>query len=827
MCIERIKKLFKRITKQDFEKNENLSISHSQKSKGNEVKKLVQIEDNKKKVCNNDHPTIKLHIESSKFINSNSRKQVGVSKTYNTIKIDKKPPKLENYYEPSLYIGNNHWKLFSSLFNQAVSEIKIITGSISYKALSLLLTYVQKEVKVKILTGRGRNYGRIFQMLNVQQESVKRCQSLHAKICIIDDKTMIIGSSNITKGSLGDYKGHSGNLEADILIKDKDMINSASILFEILWKEKKNIDLLQNDSGFISSAFGIPLKLKNLILEAKEEIVIIVPPFFQKSMNLKSIPKYIRELNPKVRLKIIIPHRIGESNIDGLEELQKFHKTEVILVKDNLHCKIYMFDEKIAIISSLNLYLRAWIRNLESGVITKDENTINKIKEWIYHLEMNQAPIHIVKTSDGGNNGGIVEDFIEKIYFRFKTEGNLLIPELRLEILNELGLKKEKLESLKPNKSHEIKTKISLKIKTPKIEILPEIFGAYELTEKKRVVLIVERSKLFLKLDEYYSKLKEIYESKKILYDYAIQDKKRRDNFNSQVQVYKNEREKLLEKIRGIKVEKKETKNKNRIEFLKNELIKIKHQVNKLWNEQSKLVEQSQNYHEEYTLKLKEIRNIKNLKNKYKNSIKRIKERINKINIKLIKLKRTEEISDLDQEVIIEDLFNYLIACPYKSKHEIKWYFVDFAIDYRIYLDINLLFKVFHLAFKTKNPIRTAGHFFKLISIISKVFEKRFMQTVHKFFKNMILSRGGSGLEIKDKHQFVKYKNIFLESFGFPAPDSEKIIESIIKHKKSLNRVINEDIYFKRILNIFQDNESETLVKLVKIVKKKKKKRFS
>jgi len=84
-------------------------------------------------------------------------------------------------FEPFIYFGNDHWKLFSSVFHKAEREIKIITGSVSDTALSLLLDNVKENVDVKILTGRGRGYENIFLMKNIGMNNIKKCTRLHGK----------------------------------------------------------------------------------------------------------------------------------------------------------------------------------------------------------------------------------------------------------------------------------------------------------------------------------------------------------------------------------------------------------------------------------------------------------------------------------------------------------------------------------------------------------------------------------------------------------------------------------------------------------------------
>ncbi len=825
MCVEDIKKFFKR--KVNRNKNSINKLNDVTVVKpGNNISEPELNESQIHVSMVKNDILIKEPLKTfSGSNNSNDLHKIKKTKTRRTKKPISLPPRITRNYEPSAYIGRDHWMLFSSLFNRADSEIKIVTGSISSSALSLLCAHIQKHVKIRILTKRGRGYDEIFQMVNVGRENIKRCQRLHAKFCIIDGKTLITGSSNITKGSLGDHNGLKGNNEADVITQNNDAIESANTLFDLLWNEKSNIELLKNDSGFISSAYGIPLKLKQLALKAEKEITIIVPPFFKRSKQLKSIPRYLRELNPYVKIKVITSHRIGETNVEGLEEMEKFHHTDVILAKENLHCKIYVFDGKIALISSLNLYLNSWIRTLESGILTSDKAILKKIDDWVKDLENHQEPLKVIKKTEGSDNGESSEDYIEKLYFKFRHEGEILIPELNLNFKYELGIKNvqgEKDES-KNNLSTNNGSPTTINNSPTEIEMLPGIISEFEIDDEKRTALFVERSELFCELDQRYAEIRKFKEYREKFYDLGIENKKLRDKCNLQVQDCKKERIESIEMRINIhsKLNNRSYGNPNSPQW--KSLLKIRSEITKLWTRQCELVESAQEYHEDFILIFNEINRLRGLKKSYEAKIRLIKRCINKINIQLARLKRVDTFSEMEKELIIQDLFDYLLSCPYKSKREIKWYFTDFSTEYGVFLDVDSLFEVFHLAFSTKNPFRTAGFLFNLIKVISRKFESRYIYTVDRFFKNMILSRGRSGLEIINKKQFEKYVRNFVESFNLLPPNSENILDLIYNEKLSLNRLINNEEYFKRVCEIFQDTYSETLNLIIqKVIKERK-----
>ncbi len=332
-------------------------------------------------------------------------------------------------YEPTLYFGNNHWKPFASLISKAEKYIKIMTGSISDTALSLLLSYNNRNVDIEIITRRGRGYDNIFLLKNVNVDKFKRCRRLHGKFCIIDGTIMISGSSNITSSSLGDNRDRSGFFEADIITEEKDKIRSAEYLFDIVWNEKSDIGILKNESGFISSAFGVPLKITECIKDSQEEIIIIVPAFLSSTISV-----YIRELNSKVKLKIITSHQIREKEIEGLKKIKTLENTEVILVRNRIHSKVYIFDGRIAIISSINLTFTSLVSSLETGLIIKDNNILQKVKKTIDKLENNKSSLKIIP-NDGNGGEEPSEIDIKTISFLFETEGKKIIDDLKIRMI--------------------------------------------------------------------------------------------------------------------------------------------------------------------------------------------------------------------------------------------------------------------------------------------------------------------------------------------------------------------------------------------------------
>jgi hypothetical protein len=299
--------------------------------------------------------------------------------------IEKVPPKtLEKekweIKNNSLYLGRNHWELFQKFIGLAEKEIRLATANLSPEALSAILKNMRKNVKLRVINNRGSKNNEIKKII-IPDKNWKRFKQFHAKFCVIDDKVLLVGSSNVTETSLGsENREFSSFFEAEILVTDKEIIKDAVNLFDIIWNEKKDISILQTNSNFISSAYGIPTQLLNLFREAKNEVVIIVPALFDDGGKLLKCLR--EEYNPKVKIKIITHHEIPKNYVEEVKKLQE-QNTELIFVEDRIHCKIYVFDWEKAVISSANLSKTSWCFSLESGILTSDENVLEKIKNQV------------------------------------------------------------------------------------------------------------------------------------------------------------------------------------------------------------------------------------------------------------------------------------------------------------------------------------------------------------------------------------------------------------------------------------------------------------
>lgn len=134
----------------------------------------------------------------------------------------------------------------------------------------------------------------------------------------------------------------------------------------------------------------------NEILDKSSEKIIIVSPFVRMNEMLINRLKYL-DRNRKLIYFIVQTGKIREFDMKVLSELTNIRLYE----NKNLHAKCYM-NEKIAIISSMNLYEYSQQNNIEYGVLlekSEDETAFKQLAEEINRTIIGSTPLKLNKTN--------------------------------------------------------------------------------------------------------------------------------------------------------------------------------------------------------------------------------------------------------------------------------------------------------------------------------------------------------------------------------------------------------------------------------------------
>jgi phosphatidylserine/phosphatidylglycerophosphate/cardiolipin synthase-like enzyme len=130
--------------------------------------------------------------------------------------------------------------------------------SYSNKIVNLLLNKAEKGVKVRIILEGGENFlGRGFgtsqravanrlRHKNIHVKFDKTNQTTHAKFIVIDDRWVLLGSTNWT------YYGLQENNESNVLVESGKMAKRFRLYFETLWEKSGNAgtSYLDREIGF-------------------------------------------------------------------------------------------------------------------------------------------------------------------------------------------------------------------------------------------------------------------------------------------------------------------------------------------------------------------------------------------------------------------------------------------------------------------------------------------------------------------------------------------------------------------------------------------------
>ncbi|WP_171011436.1 phospholipase D family protein [Haloimpatiens lingqiaonensis] len=205
-------------------------------------------------------------------------------------------------------------------------------------------------------------------------------------------------------------------------------------------------------------------QLKQIIVGAKDEIIIIVPYI---AMNqLINILDTLDGIKIKILTRLSLEDFINNSSdINILNKLIK--KTNIqIRYYSNLHAKIYVIDGEKAIVTSANFTQNGMYNNLEYGVLVEgdlkdimqdinnlwnnagvvNEELIASIREEINVLETCKNRNHKIKDEISKINNQIIENkrshLYKKVNFNIKKVDNSISEDEALNfVINECGMK--------------------------------------------------------------------------------------------------------------------------------------------------------------------------------------------------------------------------------------------------------------------------------------------------------------------------------------------------------------------------------------------------
>ncbi|WP_198304368.1 phospholipase D-like domain-containing protein [Arcobacter vandammei] len=146
------------------------------------------------------------------------------------------------------------------------------------------------------------------------------------------------------------------------------------------------VNLYSNPNFIQSETFILPQessflkeKIRYEILSSRESIFLAMYNF-----SYKSIAKdLIKASKNGVKVTVLLDKEKVEDDDEVYEMLQE-SKVEVILSEDKkMHLKIMIFDNKLAMIGSLNFTKKSFEETIDMVYFTKDRNLLAKLKDFV------------------------------------------------------------------------------------------------------------------------------------------------------------------------------------------------------------------------------------------------------------------------------------------------------------------------------------------------------------------------------------------------------------------------------------------------------------
>lgn len=299
---------------------------------------------------------------------------------------------LEIYFCPQ---ENCHQK-FSQTLNQSKSSIQCALHEFDNKKLSQLLIQKHKQnititliIEDKYKNELGLNPLK-KQKIQIKTDG-KNSKLMHHKFCIIDNKTIITGSTNPTEN--GFYKNNNNML----IIHSKQLAKHFQQEFNQLnqnkfQKQKTKLNLPKinlttpNETYLIQTKF-CPNKncLNSTLTELqKSKKEILFANFVLTENQIENL--LLQKSNQNITVKGLIEKRMLNIKGSKIPQLNQTFPIQTDTNKNTMHHKFFIIDEKTIITGSMNPTKSGTNGNDEHIIIIKNKNLAKKYKHEFYKL---------------------------------------------------------------------------------------------------------------------------------------------------------------------------------------------------------------------------------------------------------------------------------------------------------------------------------------------------------------------------------------------------------------------------------------------------------
>ncbi|WP_297473170.1 DUF87 domain-containing protein [Persephonella sp.] len=183
--------------------------------------------------------------------------------------------------------------ILKQLFSSAEKSVKIsspwiksdvLKELINGKDISIELVVRNSEIEDFLITDTD-----IFQIVKNLKGKIYLNPDIHSKFVIIDDRTAVVGSANLTKAGLCE----DGNIETAVLIDEKEEIKRLKDQFEDI--KKSSIDIFQEIAGVVLNSVSA-INSEILLFQELPQQTYVKIPISEKAFLLGRVA-VIKDLN--------------------------------------------------------------------------------------------------------------------------------------------------------------------------------------------------------------------------------------------------------------------------------------------------------------------------------------------------------------------------------------------------------------------------------------------------------------------------------------------------------------------------------------------------
>ncbi len=217
--------------------------------------------------------------------------------------------------------------------------------------------------------------GNAIQALNANnidwRGSIPNMRLIHQKTLLIDGREAIVMTFNFTRSTFNKERNFA------LIIDDPARVQGINTVFSADWSQKPVVNA---NPDLIYSPDDSREKLSTLINHAKKSIKI----YAQNISDYKIIGMLAKAARSGVDVQIISSEKMRERQADYLQRAGVIvHKNDQYII----HAKVFIIDDELAVLGSINLTKASLDSNRELSVITRDRSVIKAlddvfVKDW-------------------------------------------------------------------------------------------------------------------------------------------------------------------------------------------------------------------------------------------------------------------------------------------------------------------------------------------------------------------------------------------------------------------------------------------------------------